>query len=354
MRPPPGGKRCLRCPAARIVPAPAPAAPGRQRPGAPAAPQALRPGLVAAAGRAAASAGEAVDMVLAGLGWLATADVAGEPAGVQADCLRGLERALSVHTAARARVLAGFCAQAGYENDGHGSPRTWLTWQTRVTRPAASAALASMRRLAAHPAVAGALAEGVLSASWARQVTDWTDLLPAEARGDADTILLAAAAGGAELADLAGLAEEMRRRLARPDSGGDGFDERSLRLDATLGGAGRLDGDLTPRCTAALQAVLDTLGKKAGPEDIRTTAQRHHDALEEACRRLLASGCLPDRAGQPAQLQLQITLDQLARAAGAGQGPPRRPAARATPAELRRRGRRPGRAMTATPPSPRS
>ena len=31
-------------------------------------------------------------------------------------------------------------------------------------------------------------------------------------------ILLAAAAGGAELADLAGLAEEMRRRCAQPDT----------------------------------------------------------------------------------------------------------------------------------------
>ncbi len=29
------------------------------------------------------------------------------------------------------------------------------------------------------------------------------------------------------------------------------------------------------------------------------------------CRRLLAAGCLPDRAGQPVRLQLQMTLDQL-------------------------------------------
>ncbi len=42
-----------------------------------------------------------------------------------------------------------------------------------------------------------------MSVSWARQVTDWTDLLPVEARDDADVILLAAAAGGADLAGLA-------------------------------------------------------------------------------------------------------------------------------------------------------
>jgi hypothetical protein len=35
--------------------------------------------------------------------------------------------------------------------------------------------------------------------------------------------------------------------------------------------------------------MLDALGKKAGPEDTRTASQRHHDALEEACRGWLPS-----------------------------------------------------------------
>ncbi len=104
----------------------------------------------------------------------------------------------------------------------------------------------------------------------------------------------------------------MRNRLATPDrdSGDDGFGDRSLRLDLHYRGAGRLRGDLTPRCAASLQAILDALGKKKGPEDIRTQAQRNHDALEEACRRLIAAKCTPDRAGQPTQIQLHMTLDQ--------------------------------------------
>ena len=72
-----------------------------------------------------------------------------------------------------------------------------------------------------------------------------------------------------------------------------------------------LEGELTPACAAALQAVLEALGKKAGPEDVRTAPQRRHDALEEACRRLIGAGCLPARAGQPTQVQLHLTLDQL-------------------------------------------
>ena len=84
-----------------------------------------------------------------------------------------------------------------------------------------------------------------------------------------------------------------------------------MRLDSHFRGAGKLDGNLTPECAAALRAVLDSLGKKAGPEDDRTRAQREHDALEEALRRLLASRCLPEVAGQPVQVQLHMTLDQL-------------------------------------------
>src|SRR5580692_3012532 len=257
------------------------------------------------------TAAQAVAMARAGLSWLAAANATALTGAEQAECLRGLERAEAVHTAARARVLAAFCAGGGHEDDGHGSAKTWLRWQTRVTPGAAAGALGWMRRLARHPGVGEALAAGRISASWARQVCEWSDLLPERHRGDADQILLGAAAAGADLAGLGALAEEMRRRLAPADRDEDGFDDRRLRLETTFRGAGKLDGDLTPRCAAALQAVLDALGKRVGPEDTRTKGQRAHDALEEACRRLVASGCLPDRAGQPTQIVLHMGLGRL-------------------------------------------
>src|ERR1700678_4129065 len=171
-----------------------------------------------------------------------------------------------------------------------------------------------MRRLRGHPEVAEALRDGVVSSSWARHICDLSDRLPESARDDADAILLAAAAAGAELADLERLADQMRRRLAEPDRDrGRGFEDRRLRLASTLGGEGKLEGDLTPQCAEALRARLDALGKKAGPEDDRTPAQRDHDALQEGVRRLIASGCLPDRAGQPTQIQVHITLEELIR-----------------------------------------
>ncbi len=267
------------------------------------------------------SAGEAAEMVLAGLGWLASADLASVPAVVRADCLRALERAASVHIAARSAVLSAFDAQCGFQDDGHGTARTWLRWQTQITNPAASAAIGWMRRLDAHVAVRDALAAGTVSSSWGRQICDWTDPLPASAREDADLILLAAAAGGAELADLEALAAQIRRRLCPDDNDGKpGFADRQVRLRSTLGGMGRLDGDLTQGCAEAIQAVLDALGKKAGPEDTRTVRQRHHDALQEAFRRLIAAGMVPDRAGQPTQIQLHMSLDDLLARTGAPAG----------------------------------
>ncbi len=261
------------------------------------------------------SADEALGMVMAGFGWLADADLVGMPAGIRAECLRQLERARSVQTAAHAAVLSAFDHDGCYTDDGQGTSRTWLRWQTQVTSGAAAGAVGWMRRLRAHPGVATALRKGAVSESWARQICEWSDLLPESARADADTILLAAAAGGAELADLARLVEQMRATLARPDEDGpdDGFDQRRLRLGTTIGGAGKLDGDLTPSCAAAMQTVLDALGKKAGPHDTRTPGQRLHDALEEACRRLIASNNLPDRAGQPSRIQLHISLEELTR-----------------------------------------
>ena len=265
-----------------------------------------------------ATVGDALAMLDRALAALAGADAGSLPTAVQAQALRALERAESRHTAARARILAAFTAQDGYECDGQGSARTWLRWQARVTRGAAAAATAWARRLAAHPVIARALADGEISASWARELCDWSDRLPAGKRDDADAILTGAARRGAELADLAGLAVEMyqRSRPDCPDEDG-GFGDRAVWLGVTLGGAGRLDGDLTPGCAAALSAVLDTLGKKAGPEDGRTAVQRRHDALEEACRRLIAAGMLPGRAGQPTHAQVHITLAQLRSLPGA-------------------------------------
>ncbi len=272
-------------------------------------------------GQEPSSVAEALAAVQSGLAYLNQVPAADLPGAVQAGCLRELARAESAYTAAHARMLGAFAASGVHEDDGQRTERAWLKWQTQITKGAAAGAVGWMKRLAVHPAVRTALAEGAVSPSWARHICLWTDQLPEDGRDEADQILLAAAAGGAVLPDLAALAEEMRRRTAVPDPDGPhsdgGFDERRVRLGLTFGGAGVLEGDLTPACAAALAAVLETLGRRAGPEDVRTAPQRRHDALEEACRRLIGTGGLPERAGQPTQIQLHLTLGQLRDLAGA-------------------------------------
>ena len=84
-----------------------------------------------------------------------------------------------------------------------------------------------------------------------------------------------------------------------------------MRLETTFEGAGVLSGDLTPECAAVVGTVLDALSAPAGAEDTRSYAQRYHDALQEAMRRLVAGGLLPERAGQPAKVWAHISLADL-------------------------------------------
>ncbi len=260
---------------------------------------------------AAGSIAEALALLEAGLSFLAGADAPALTMAEQAAALRALARAESMQLAAASRVLRAFDVGGGYELDGQRTARSWLRWQTQITSAAAGWATGWVQRLAAHPEVWGALAAGQVSPSWAREICGWTDRLPADRRDSGDAILLDAAVAGAELADLAALAEEMLKRAAPPDEDGDnGFGRRRLRLTQHFRGWGRLEGDLTPAAAAALRAVLDAEGKRTGPEDERTAEQRDHDALEELCRQFVAAG-LPDRAGQPTRIELHMTLSQL-------------------------------------------
>ena len=79
-----------------------------------------------------ASVSEALDMVQAGLSYLAAADAAQLPAATQAECLRRLELSDAIATAARAFILAGFTAGQGYADDADYSAVAWLIHQTRI------------------------------------------------------------------------------------------------------------------------------------------------------------------------------------------------------------------------------
>jgi hypothetical protein len=269
---------------------------------------------------APANAREALDMIRAGLDYLAAADPGQLPAATQAECLRELEQDAAALTAARAWFLAAFTAGQGHAGDGDYSAVSWLIHRTGITRGAAVGHTAWAKRTATHSRVLATLAAGQVSESAGRLICLWTDkLLPQEYRDAADEQLLAAFAGGLGLADLAALFAEMyvRARGNLPDQDpGREFADREVKLATTIGGAGVLHGDMTAECAAAVAAVLDALSAPAGAEDDRTKGQRYHDALAEAMRRLAAAGLLPERAGQPVKAWAHISLADLLRLDG--------------------------------------
>src|SRR6516164_2088108 len=268
---------------------------------------------------AVSSVAGALTAVQAGLRFLAAADATQMPAQAQAKALQMMERTTAILTAARASVLTAFTSGQGYCADADYSPRAWLIRKTRVTKAIAVAHTAWAKRMVTHPEVVAALAAGDLSESYGRTICTWTDKLPEDCREAADAILLSAAKAGMDLRDLAGLAAEMYER-SRPDLPDEdparAFEDRTVRLQTTFQGAGVLNGDLTPECAAVVGTVLDALSAPAGAEDTRSHAQRYHDALQEAMRRLLAAGLLPERAGQPVKALVHVSLADLMRLDG--------------------------------------
>jgi hypothetical protein len=265
------------------------------------------------------SADEALEMLQSAMGYLAAADATAMTAEEQARCLRVLERANSAGTAARTSVLSAFTSGQGYSADADYSPRAWLIHKTGVTKGAAVAYTAWVRRAEDHPRVRAVLATGDLPESVARIVCQWTNQLPQDQRDAVDDKLVAAAVAGMSLQDLAELFGEIyeQSRSGSPDEDKDEvFDDRAVRLVTTFQGAGVMSGDLTPECAEAVAAVLDALSAPVGAEDTRTREQRYHDALQEAMCRLTAAGLLPERAGQPVKVWAHISLADLLRLDG--------------------------------------
>ena len=101
-----------------------------------------------------ASVAQALGMLRSAMGYLSAADATAMAAETQAQCLQALEQINSMGTAARASLLAAFTSGQGYTADADYSPRAWLIHKTHITKGAAVAYTAWVRRAAAHPEVA--------------------------------------------------------------------------------------------------------------------------------------------------------------------------------------------------------
>ena len=271
-------------------------------------------------GQGLGSVAEALRMTRAGLDYLNGPGAGELDAAACGLVLRSLGEIEATFTAAHASVLARFDAADAHDCDGYGNSAAWLMAMTDMTRGDARAKVRRMRLLRGQPAMAAALADADISKSQAMAIAGWTKKLPGgAARGD-DHDPGAGRPVRARRWMTCGSSPavaQQKWRASRPDGDEDGFDDRYVQVGTTFGGAGVIRGDLTPECAAAVQAVLEALGKKAGAEDTRTEGQRFHDALQQGCELLIGAKMVPDRAGADTHVAVHIPFPQLRQHPGA-------------------------------------
>ncbi len=201
--------------------------------------------------------------------------------------------------------------------------KRWLA----VERFGARRALTGEELEPVYPATATALAEGEIGPEHAAAIADTVEGIPVADRVEHAPAVEATLLEHARVSDPRTVRLLGQRILAHLDPDGPSPQEqdrqrahRRVSLNRLEDGTGLLEGRLSPTCQAIWEAILTPLATRRpedalGPDE-RTLPQRLHDAFEEAGRRLLATGGLPDQAGLPCQLIITMTLTDLERRAG--------------------------------------
>ncbi|RKE07757.1 uncharacterized protein DUF222 [Catellatospora citrea] len=248
---------------------------------------------------------------------------------------------------------------------GASSTAVWLREHWRVGIRTAKQTVELARSLDRLPATAEALTAGAVNTEQAAVIAQALAELPAlaglETAAKAEAALIGFAAqfepsvlrrfGERILTHVAPDLAEEHEREALAEHEERAHAARTLTLTPDRSGRVRLTGWLDTEAAAVVTAALDPLtrpgvgparppvltgdgipddtrtddgSRTAGhyaPEkthDMRTAGQRRADALTEICRRVLASGELPDNGGDRPQLVITVDYDDLARRTGAG------------------------------------
>ncbi|MFL6162842.1 MAG: DUF222 domain-containing protein [Jatrophihabitantaceae bacterium] len=250
---------------------------------------------------------------------------------LEAELSRSQYRQLAVLAELNARNVPGTLGFRGLSD--------LISAQLRCTRTEARKRAQAVERFGARrsltgeplepmlPATAAAFEAGEVGSEHAAAIADTVEAIPAAAQAEHAAAVEITLLEHGRTSDPRTLRLLGQRILAHLDPDGPSPEEqrlqqahRRLSLTRLPDSTGLLDGRLTPACQAIWEAVLTPLAARRpedalGPDD-RTAAQRMHDAFEEAGRRLLATGDLPDHAGLPSQLIITLSLTDLERRAG--------------------------------------
>ncbi len=117
------------------------------------------------------NAGEAVGVITSGMEYLAALDCSDLPAQVKAGTLKGLEHADALGTVARARLVWSFDKNSDFESWGQRSMSAWLVNEAGLTKGEAGSYRKWTRIVLEHPAIAGLMADGLITRSWLAKIT---------------------------------------------------------------------------------------------------------------------------------------------------------------------------------------
>jgi hypothetical protein len=199
--------------------------------------------------------------------------------------------------------------------DAFGQPvKAWLHQDEKLSKADAGKRVFVARALAEHPVVAGAFKAGEISLDHAMTLTQTVPTLPVEAQEVAEKELTDAAKF-VDPVELAKACKELRDHLGLNGTAEERYaklyGQRYLKTATTIDGMVKLDAMLDADTGAALKAALTSLGVKQGADDDRSRPQRDHDAFAGIVGYALRSGDLPDSGGEPPQVVVTVTLDQL-------------------------------------------
>ncbi|MFF0149865.1 DUF222 domain-containing protein [Micromonospora sp. NPDC005203] len=216
---------------------------------------------------------------------------------------------------------------------GASSTAAWLRERLRLSGRSARQLVQLAATVDAAPAaVRDALLSGAITVEQGRVVAETIAALPVEAGpevADKATQLLVAWADrfdptilsrlgervlthvAPDLADQAEL-KALQRATERAEA------RRHVTLSEQQDGQVRLSGNLDTETASLLREATDPLCAPAGAHDDRSPGQRRADALGEICRLALRTGELPDSGGDPPQLVVTVSLDDLVNRVRAG------------------------------------
>jgi hypothetical protein len=260
-----------------------------------------------------------VSGLLSAIDELAAADLSVLP-----DCERGAElRELHL---ARTRLdaqinrrIGVFDARGLGQSDGAPSTQSWLRAHCRLVPSDASSEVQTARGLRDLPLAKAAWEAGDIGRDHARAITMLAKETSVEDTQKVERDLVAVAREAEPLQFASELRKWRDSWRGHPDNKDESAvqDRRELVLANSLDGMTAIKGWLTPEIGELVRTLLDPLAAPQ-PGETRTAAQRYHDALGEAARRLIATDNVsPGRKVRPSLLAI-CTMQDLLEAERAG------------------------------------